>query len=113
MQPAAYAAHIIRLTQEWLQQLAVLLQPVRQPPSRPNYIKLYALSQKLPLPSTVYQHHGSMVSFVEATPELQWAEIGSAHQNHICLVPKYHERLLQAADDARRDTGAARHSKGH
>lgn len=118
MRPAAYAAHIRRLMQEWLQQLAVLLQPVRQPPSRPNYIKLYALRvrQKLPLPSTVYQHHGSMASFVAATPELQWAETGSAHQNHICLVPKYHEMLLQAADDARRDTGtvpARRSSKGH
>jgi hypothetical protein len=113
MQPAAYAAHIRRLTQEWLQQLAVLLQPVRQPPNRPNYIKLYALRQKLPLPSTVYQHHGSMAD-VEATPQLQWAEIGSAHQNHICLVPKYHEMLLQAADDARRDTVPARRSsKGH
>lgn len=104
MQPAAYAAQLRQLTQDWLQQLAVLLQPVRWPPSRPNSIKLVALKAKLPLPGIIVQYHGSMVSFVEATPELEWAETNSPHKNFIYLAPKWHEKLLQAAERAARSS---------
>ena len=69
--PAAYTAHIRQLTQEWLQQLALLLQPVRQAPRTPNYIRLSVLTQQLPMPSLVAQHFGGVVRAVDAFPELQ------------------------------------------
>jgi hypothetical protein len=52
---------------------------------------LGALKRELPIPSSLVQHYGSVVGFVEAVPALEWAEpLGTAnvvYKNHVCLVP--------------------------
>jgi hypothetical protein len=80
--------------QEWLEQLAGLLQPVRLAPHPPNSINLGQLHQQLPLPASIVRHYGSVGRFVDAMPALE--RTGQASDS-IQLVPLYHHRLLQAA----------------
>lgn len=96
---AEYAAFIDEKLQNWLLDLAVQLKPVRRGSQRPTSIKLAILKHVLPVPCVLVRHFGSVVSFVEAVPELEWAEreTSSSHRNYICLVPQHHSRLLQAA----------------
>lgn len=101
-----------QLTQEWLQKLAVRLQPVRRAPHTPNCISMCELKLELPLPSLVIQHHGGVVSFVAATPELQWKEPPRTNQTwYLYIVPDWQERLLKearyAAEIDRRGAGGA------
>jgi hypothetical protein len=108
LQPDSYAGRVRQLKQEWLQKLAVRLQPVQQAPHTPNYIDMNELKLELPLSSLVRQHYGGMMNFVAATPEVRWTEPPRNNQMwYLCIVPEWHERLLKAAEIAGRGHGAA------
>lgn len=108
LQPASHDGRIKQLTQEWLQKLAVQLQPVQQAPHTPNCTNMKELQLWLPLPSLVKQHYGGMMEFVAATPELRWTEPPRNNQKwYLYIVHEWHERLLKAAEIAGRGHGAA------
>lgn len=108
LQPASHDGRIKQLTQEWLQKLAVRLQPVLQAPHTPNCTNMKELKLELPLPSFVKQHYGGVMNFVAATPEVRWTEPPRHNQKwYLYIVPEWHERLLKAAEIAGRGHGAA------
>jgi hypothetical protein len=108
LQPASHDGRIKQLTQEWLQKLAVRLQPVQLAPHTPNCIDMNEFKLELPLPSLVRQHYGSVMNFVAATPEVRWTEPPRNNQMwYLHIVPEWHERLLKAAEIAGRGCGAA------
>lgn len=89
-----------RQVREWLERLAELLGPVRDPPT---IIKLEKLRHSLPLPQSLKHFYGSMRRFVDAQPELaMWEEQRGRGRNYIYLVPEYHRKLLESSSAASR-----------
>lgn len=94
-EPAEVPNSVCKLIQRWLEDLAVLLPPVKSASAQPNSIGLEDLWHKLPIPVSVLQHYGSVKQFVNAMPALEWVGFNFS-TSRIYLVPMYHKRLLDA-----------------
>jgi hypothetical protein len=87
-----------RKVRNWLNRLALLLDPGQPPSLKPETIPVQKLFERLPIANRVMRQHGFSISrFIEATPALVLVgggEVGLDPQMHLTLRAQARKRCL-------------------